>query len=273
MCLLFFSYQKTPGYKLVLAANRDEFLCRPTAPLDFLDKEKTILAGRDLQGGGTWLGITGQLKFAAITNYREPAKKQAEAPSRGEILLNYLMGEIDACQYVHSLAENGNRYNGFNLIVGDRENIYYYSNKSVGPKLLAPGFYGLSNHLLDVPWPKVVRGKNLLFPNMVNTDRLDPMQLFSILEDTRKPTDNQLPDTGIGLEWERLLSTIFIDGNTYGTRSSAVITVSDSGDVQFIEKSIKRASSKDITSEFIHHSMKGSSRLSRPPRRVSDQTV
>jgi uncharacterized protein with NRDE domain len=269
MCLLFFSYQKTPGYKLVLAANRDEFLCRPTAPLDFIDQEKTILAGRDLQGGGTWLGITAQLKIAAITNYREPAKNNAEAPSRGEILLKYLTGQKDACHYVHSLAENGDRYNGFNLIIGDTENLYYYSNKSVGPRLLMPGFYGLSNHLLDVPWPKVVRGKNLLYPSMVDTDSLDPMQLFSILEDSRKPTDNELPDTGVGLEWERLLSTIFIDGKTYGTRSSAIITVSDSGDVQFIEKSIKRSSSKDITSEFIHHSMKSSSRLSSPSRRVS----
>lgn len=269
MCLLFFSYQKTPGYKLVLAANRDEFLCRPTAPLDFLDQEKTILAGRDLQGGGTWLGITAQLKFAAITNYREPAKKHAEVPSRGEILLNYLTGEKDACDYVHSLAENGDRYNGFNLIIGDRDTLYYYSNKSVGPKLLMAGFYGLSNNLIDVPWPKVIRGKNLLYPCMVDTDRVDPMQVFSILEDTRQPADNQLPDTGIGLEWERLLSTIFIDGNTYGTRSSAVITVSDSGDVQFIEKTIKRASSQGIIPEFIHHSMKGSSCLPGPPGRLT----
>lgn len=273
MCLLFFSYQKTPGYKLVLAANRDEFLCRPTAPLDFLDQEKTILAGRDLQGGGTWLGITVQLKFAAITNYREPAKKHAEVPSRGEILLNYLTGERDACHYVHSLAENGDRYNGFNLIIGDSENLYYYSNKSVGPKLLTPGFYGLSNHLLDVPWPKVVRGKNLLYPSLVDTDNVDPMQVFSILEDARKPTDDQLPDTGIGLEWERLLSTIFIDGKTYGTRSSAVITVSDSGDIKFIEKSIKRSSSQGIASEFIHRSMKGSSLLSRPQCSVNDLIV
>ncbi len=260
MCLLFFSYKKTPGYKLVLAANRDEFLCRPTAPLDFLDQEKTVLAGRDLQGGGTWLGITAQLKIAAITNYREPAKNNAEAPSRGEILLNYLTGEKDACHYVHSLAEHGDKYNGFNLIIGDMENLFYYSNKTIGPKLLMPGFYGLSNHLLDVPWPKVVRGKKLLYQNMVATKRVDPMQLFSILEDTIKPADEQLPETGIGLEWERLLSTIFIDGKTYGTRSSAVITISDNGDVEFIEKSIKRSSLEGIDSGFIHHSMKGSIR-------------
>ena len=100
MCLLFFSYRTTPGYQLVVAANRDEFLSRPTAPLDFLDKEKTILAGRDLQGGGTWLGITAQLKFAAITNYREPAANRADVPSRGEILMDYLTGDMD-CRPVY----------------------------------------------------------------------------------------------------------------------------------------------------------------------------
>jgi uncharacterized protein with NRDE domain len=267
MCLLFFSYQKTPGYRLVVAANRDEFLCRPTAPLGFLDKEKTILAGRDLQGGGTWLGITAQLKFAAITNYREPAANLAEAPSRGEIPMNYFFGEKDACRYVHSLAENGDRYNGFNLIIGDKEGLYYYSNKSVGPRLLIPGFYGLSNHLLDVSWPKVVRGKKLLYPHMVDTDQLDPMRLFPLLEDNRRPLDNQLPDTGVGLDWERLLSTIFIDGDMYGTRSSAVITVSDEGDVQFIERTIKRSPAKDIISQFIRHSMNGSYSSA---RRMSD---
>ncbi len=121
MCLLFFSYRTTPGYQLVVAANRDEFLSRPTAPLDFLDKEKTILAGRDLQGGGTWLGITAQLKFAAITNYREPAANRADAPSRGKILMDYLIGDLTAGQYIQTLAESGDRYNGFNLILGDRE--------------------------------------------------------------------------------------------------------------------------------------------------------
>ncbi len=250
MCLLFFSYRTTPGYQLVVAANRDEFLSRPTAALDFLDKEKTILAGRDLQGGGTWLGITAQLKFAAITNYREPATNRADVPSRGRILLDYLTGDLAAGHYMRALADKGDRYNGFSLILGDREQLYYYCNRSVGPKLLVPGFYGLSNHLLDVPWPKVTRGKELLFPHMVETNRIDPVKIFGPLEDTKRPSDEQLPNTKVGLDWERLLSTIFIDGVDYGTRSSAVITVTDKGSVEFVEKTLQRSSSKGVDSQL-----------------------
>jgi uncharacterized protein with NRDE domain len=255
MCLLFVSYKKTPGYRLVVAANRDEFLARPTAALDFLDKEKTILAGRDLQGGGTWLGITAQLKFAAITNYREPARNRTDAPSRGEILQNYLTGDLDAGEYLHLLSANGSRYNGFNLILGDSEGLYYYSNRTVGPQELAPGFYGLCNHLLDVPWPKVVRGKELLRPYMLKTSRINPLQLLAQLEDTHRPPDEQLPDTKVGLEWERLLSTIFIDGADYGTRSSAVITVTDEGCIEFVEKTITRSSSKGPAFQLVRKSL------------------
>ncbi len=242
MCLLFLSYLTTPGYQLVVAANRDEFLRRPTAPLDFIDREKTILAGRDLEGGGTWLGITAQLKFAAITNFREPAATRVHAPSRGGIIMDYLTGDPGAGEYVHAIAARGDKYNGFNLILGDGKTLYYYSNKIADPQLLTPGFYGLSNHLLDVPWPKVVRGKELLRPEMVETDTIDPLQLMELLEDDRRPPDEELPDTHVGLDWERLLSTIFIDSSTYGTRSSAVITVTAGGGVEFLEKTFLRSS-------------------------------
>jgi uncharacterized protein with NRDE domain len=253
MCLLFLSYRTTPGYRLVVAANRDEFLRRPTAPLAFLDAEKTILAGRDLQGGGTWLGITAQLQFAAITNYRQPGVNRENAPSRGEILMDYLSGQQDAEQYMHALAENGAHYNGFNLLLGDSRELYYYSNRSNGLQLLTPGFYGLSNHLLDTPWPKVVRGKALLYRDMVESKQFDPMLLFRPLADSLRPADDQLPDTKIGLEWERLLSTICIDGVDYGTRSSAVITVSDDGQIEFIEKTMHRSPMQGITSKFVRH--------------------
>jgi uncharacterized protein with NRDE domain len=255
MCLLFISYQTTPGYQLVVAANRDEFLSRPTAPLGFLDKERTILAGLDLQGGGTWLGITAQMKFAAITNFRDPAANRENVPSRGEILLKYLTGTMTAEQYIYQLAERGGQYNGFNLILGDSKNLYYYSNKLDKPQQLAPGFYGLSNQLLDVPWPKVVRGKELLRPFMVEIDQVDPLQLLSILEDGQQPPDDLLPDTGIGLEWERLLSTIFIDGAAYGTRSSAVITVAGNGNIEFVEKTIKRTPKQGMTSQLTRQLM------------------
>ena len=255
MCLLFFSYKTTPGYKLVVAANRDEFLSRPTAPLAFLDKEKTILAGRDIQGGGTWLGITAQLKVAAITNYREPQANKDNAPSRGEILMEYLTGEMDAGQYVQSLAGKSDGYNGFNLILGDAKELYYYSNRSAGSQLLEPGFYGLSNNLLDVPWPKVARGKKLLQHDMLASDHVDPLRLLDLLEDDCRPPDDQLPDTKIGLDWERLLATIFINGSTYGTRSSAVITVTNAGKIEFVEKTILRPSGKGVTSRVQRHGM------------------
>lgn len=251
MCLLFFSYRTTPGYQLVVAANRDEFLARGTAPLAFLDRDKTLLAGRDLQGGGTWLGITAGQRFAAITNFREPAATRADAPSRGGILLGYLTGAMPAGQYLQDLTATADRYNGFNLILGDARDLYWYSSKTNIPQLLGPGFYGLSNHLLDTPWPKVVRGKELLRAHMVDTDHVDPTPLFELLADNRRPPDQQLPDTGVGQEWERLLGTIFIDSATYGTRSSAVITVTDAGAIEFTEKTLHRLGGGHIRPELV----------------------
>ncbi len=252
MCLLFLSYKTTPGYRLVVAANRDEFLARPTARLDFLDQDKTLLAGRDLQGGGTWLGITAGLRFAAITNYRDPAASRFDAPSRGEILMNYLTGQMAAGEYLQRLAVTASAYNGFNLILGDARDLYYYSNILGDPRLLSPGFYGLSNHLLDSPWPKVLRGKELLRPHMVARDCIDPIPLLELLTDSHRPPDEQLPETGVGLAWEQLLGTIFIDAAGYGTRSSAVVTVTEDGAVEFTEKTIHRPASREMRPEVVH---------------------
>jgi uncharacterized protein with NRDE domain len=257
MCLLFFSYRATPGYRLVVAANRDEFLARPTAPLNFVDTEKTLLAGRDLQGGGTWLGITAGLKFAAITNFRDPAANRADAPSRGEILMDYLHGHTAAGPYLQALAARASRYNGFNLILGDAADLFYFSNIKGVARKLSPGFYGLSNHLLDTAWPKVVRGKELLRPHMVETSEIDPLRLLELLRDNSSPPDDMLPDTGVGLEWERLLGPIFINSPTYGTRSSAVITVTDGGAVSFTEKTVDRSKSLENTSELVHLTLNG----------------
>lgn len=258
MCLLFFSYRTTPGYRLVVAANRDEFLARPTAPLSFLNPAGTFLAGVDLQGGGTWLGITAGQKFAAITNYRDPAANRPEAPTRGRILMDYLTGDSSAEKFLQLLTMSNARYNGFNLILGDAEELFYYSNKNGATQKLAPGFYGLSNHLLDSPWPKVVRGKELLRPYMVETAQIDPLQLLTILEDHQHPPDDGLPETGVGLDWERLLSPIFIDSPAYGTRSSAVITVTEAGAISFTEKTLHRTEGR-INPQYVHLAMNGSS--------------
>ena len=260
MCLLFFSYRTTPGYRLVVAANRDEFLARPTAPLSFLNPTGTLLAGLDLQGGGTWLGITAGQKFAAITNYRDPAANRLEAPTRGRILIDYLTGDCSAGDFLQLLAASDARYNGFNLVLGDAEELFYYSNKNGAAQKLGPGFYGLSNHLLDSPWPKVVRGKALLRPFMVEIAQIDPLQLLAVLEDSHRPPDDGLPETGVGLDWERLLSPIFIDSRDYGTRSSAVITVTEAGAISFTEKTLHRTEGR-INPQFVHLTMNGSSRL------------
>lgn len=235
MCLLFLSYKTTPGYKLVVAANRDEFLQRPTAPLDFIDQQKSILAGLDLQCGGTWLGVNRDGKIAALTNYREGGMQLENAPSRGEILRSYLDSKISAVDFLDELSGKASLFNGFNLILGEGDDLFYYTNRKKNYARLEPGFYGLSNHLLDTPWPKVVRGKELLKAVMVDTDLVETEKIFAQLRDGHRPQDGLLPDTGIGQEWERLLGTIFIDIPGYGTRSSAVITVGDDGVTAFTE--------------------------------------
>ena len=217
---------------------------------------KTLLAGLDLQGGGTWLGITAGQKFAAITNYRDPAANRPEAPTRGRILVDYLTGDRGAGDFLQLLAASDVRYNGFNLILGDAGELFYYSNKNGAIQKLDPGFYGLSNHLLDSPWPKVMRGKELLRPHMVETAQIDPLRLLTILEDSHRPDDHRLPDTGVGLEWERLLSPMFIDSPAYGTRSSAVITVTEAGAISFTEKTLDRSKGR-INPQFVHLAMNG----------------
>ncbi|MBW1636051.1 MAG: NRDE family protein [Deltaproteobacteria bacterium] len=235
MCLLFLSYKTTPGYRLVVAANRDEFLNRPAASLDFIGRDKCILAGLDLEGGGTWLGVNKEGKFAALTNYREGGTQMENAPSRGEIICSYLSSSIPGDNFLHELKKTASTYNGFNLVLGEGEELFYYTNKHNSHIRLEPGFYGLSNHLLDTPWPKLSRGKDLLRPAMVETGEVKPGEIFSLLRDQFSPPDNLLPDTGIGLEWERLLGSIFIKSPLYGTRSSAVITFKDNGQVNFAE--------------------------------------
>lgn len=236
MCLVFFSYNCTPGYRLVLAANRDEFLDRPTAPLGYFAGGRTILAGRDLQGGGTWLGVSHSGKLAAITNYRDPACLKSSAPSRGEIIPEYLQSEHSAQHFLQEFVTGANIYNGFNLLVADTEGMYYFSNIDGGIVRLTPGVYGLSNHFLDSPWPKVVRGKTRFGAILEQQQEVDHRQLFTLLEDKERPPDEELPDTGVGVAWERLLSSIFIQGSTYGTRSSAVIDVRDDGETTFTER-------------------------------------
>lgn len=253
MCIIFLSYKRTPGYKLVLAANRDEFLDRPTAPLDYFGTGRKILAGRDLKGGGTWLGVDQSGRLAAITNYRDNLLSKDEAPSRGEIITDFLSNNVSVEDYIAQLALVAHKYNGFNLLLFDSHGLYYFANRGNSPSHLTSGFYGLSNGLLDSNWPKVSRGKKLLSPYLLESAVLDQEQIFTQLQDRQRPDDEDLPDTGVGLQWERMLSSIFIDEPIYGTRSSAFITIDLAGNTDFYEQNYLRRDGNIHSSLVSYH--------------------
>jgi uncharacterized protein with NRDE domain len=236
MCLLLMALNRHPAYPLVLLANRDEYYDRPSAPACFWEEGPSVLAGKDLRAGGTWLGITTKGRIAAITNYRDPASIKECAPSRGRLVKNFLVGQESPSEYFKKLDEEANRFNGFNLIIGDKDQLYWYSNRSQRVYPLSAGIHGLSNHLLDTPWPKVAESKDAL-AHLLSEQEDPPLEeLFRILTDRTIADDKHLPDTGVGLEWERILSPIFIVSPTYGTRSSTVLLIDAQDRVTFVEK-------------------------------------
>ncbi len=238
MCLIFVAIDAHPDYRLVIAANRDEFYERPSAPAAFWPEARQLLAGKDLRAGGTWLGITKAGRIAALTNYRHRDSQRTDAPSRGNLVSDFLLGREKPAEYLNKLAAHAHRYNGFNLLVGQGASFCHYSNCSSGIRALEPGIHGLSNHLLDTPWPKVEKGKRALRA-LLAAKSLSPKDLFSFLHDRTAAPDESLPDTGVGLEMERMLSPIFINSPDYGTRSSTIILLDRTGRVTFIEQSFR----------------------------------
>lgn len=236
MCIILFAYRFHPRYPLVLAANRDEFRDRATAPASFWDTDPPVLAGKDLRCGGTWLGITRDGRLSALANYRDPSAWKSAAPSRGRLVREFLLGKATAEDYLECLKKKSGRYNGFTLLFGDSARLFCFSNRGTIPPVVPPGVHGLSNHLLDTPWPKVVRGKELLKELLANRDDPPLEELFAILADEAVPADHGLPDTGVGLETERVLAPLFIRGPGYGTRSSTVALIDDNGNVTFAER-------------------------------------
>ena len=237
MCLILFSYAKQPGYRLILLANRDEFFDRATLPLAAWEDAPGIYGGRDVKGNGTWLGISRGGRMAALTNYRDPAAQKSQAPSRGLLVSRFLETTDRPGTYLEEVGRVGHRYNGFNLLVGDLGELWYHSNRGGNAECLQPGVYGLSNHLINTGWPKVDKGKRRLETVLNRKAPWHAEDLFGILSDRAAAPDHELPDTGVGLEWERLLSPLFITSAAYGTRSSSVILVSDTGEVTFEERS------------------------------------
>ncbi len=235
MCLIVFSVATHPSYPLVVVANRDEFHRRPTARATFWDDAPQVLAGRDLEAGGTWMGITKGGRFAAITNYREPESHRPDAPSRGRLVADFLTGTSTSEAFVDDLTSHGDVYNGFNIVVGADGDHWYFGNRGGAPRRLNRGVYGLSNHILDTPWPKVKRcTTNLRRLLRVPTD-LRAEDLTSIVDDRDQAPDYELPNTGVPLEWERLLSAPCIVSPNYGTRSTTVVLIDSNEHVDFIE--------------------------------------
>jgi len=233
MCLILVAWRAHREFPLVVAANRDEYFARRTASADFWPEAPQVLAGRDLEAGGTWLGITRSGRFAALTNYRDPARHRPPgAPSRGRLVADFLTGETGIDRYLDSFDPGA--FNGFNLLLGDGARLVAFSNVSMERHELAPGVYGLSNALLDTPWPKVGAGKTALAAAL--TALPDETGLWRLLADDAIHADATLPATGIPLEWERLLSAAFIKSPDYGTRCSTVVKVGADGTASFDEQ-------------------------------------
>lgn len=236
MCLILFAYKCHPRYKLIFLANRDEFYQRPSLPLDYWPDAPDILAGRDLEGKGTWMGLTRTGRLAAITNFRAPADHRLNAPSRGLLVSNYLNSRTPAQEYLQMLLAESKNYNGFNLLAGDSDNLHYFSNQTRTIEKITPGIHGLSNHLLDTPWPKVVTGKKRLETLLNPSGPVNMEDLFTLLADRSMPEEKLLPDTGIGFDWERILAPLFIVSPGYGTRCSSIVLIENSGRIQFAER-------------------------------------
>jgi uncharacterized protein with NRDE domain len=238
MCLIVLAWRAHPDYPLVVAANRDEFFARPSAPAGFWADAPEILAGRDLEAGGTWLGVSRRRRFAALTNFREGARQLVDAPSRGALVADFLAAENDPERFLDELTRRRADFNGFNLFVGDGQRLGYCSNRGSGPRWLAPGIYGLSNHLLDTPWPKLAAAKTAFAKALQHLP--DSARFFELLADQEIVADTHLPETGVPLEWERILSAIFVSSPEYGTRASTLLTMHRTGQVNLVERSFGR---------------------------------
>ncbi|HUP29334.1 MAG TPA: NRDE family protein [Usitatibacter sp.] len=236
MCLVLLAWRVRDDLPLVVAANRDEWRDRPAEAAHWWPGKPAIFAGRDLKAGGTWMGISRQGRFAAVTNFRDPTDKRSTARSRGELVTEYLRSAEPADLFIMSISQRASDYNGFNLIVGDTDSLWYFGSHEGEAREIEPGVHGLSNHVLDEPWPKVTRGRAAMEAALKERD--PSPRLFEFLGDSAGVSDADLPKTGVGLEWERRLAAPLITGEDYGTRSSTVLAMAASGKVHFEERTL-----------------------------------
>lgn len=253
MCLMVFALRPGRRQPFVFASNRDEFHERPTRPAQFWERHPHVLAGRDERAGGTWCGCTTNGWFAALSNVRdlEAHPPRSDAPSRGVLVRRFLVEEPAPEVYLERVAEEAHAYDGFNLIVGrlDRLEIHYMSNRGRDPERLEPGVYGLSNHLLDTPWFKVRRTRRR-FEELLEADTLEARRLLDVLAVREHAPEEELPDTGLDRERERLVSSPFIVSEDYGTRASTVVLTDRDGTIEFVERTYASDGSPDRTDRW-----------------------
>jgi uncharacterized protein with NRDE domain len=253
VCLILFAHRIHPELPLVVAANRDERYDRPARQASFWPEDPGILAGRDLEAGGTWLGITRGGRFAAVTNVRDGSRYRLGGRSRGDLTRDFLQGESKPLEYAREVLNRSNDYSGFNLLVGNLDQLVYCENLRNSLQVVPPGLYGLSNHLLDTPWPKVVSGKSQLrwiLEGWHSAGQADSHSLLRLLTDRTVAQDEFLPDTGMGLSLERRLAPIFIESETYGTCCSTVLIVDQHGKVKFHERRFYGVQAEDALYHF-----------------------
>ncbi len=237
MCLITFSYKTHPRYKLIVAANRDEFYERPTRKAQFWTNEQLpdILAGKDMKANGTWMGISKKGKWGALTNYRDPSNIKENAPTRGNLVLDFLKSEMDENSYLENVQKKAQDYNGFNLLIGSYDSLYHFSNETNAITEIEPGIHGVSNALLDTNWPKLDHAKKEL-ERITSKEKFNKEEAFEILKNPVKAPDEQLPSTGIPYEWEKAVSSIFIKTDNYGTLCSTLLFVDYEGNAEFTER-------------------------------------
>ena len=241
MCLIVFAWKASPAVRLAVAANRDEFFARETSPAAWWEDSPDVLAGRDLKAGGTWMGVTRTGRFAALTNFRDArAARRGDAPSRGALVSDFLRGEEGAREFLSRIRTGSDSFEGFNLLVSDGDELWSFSNaEKGGPAPLPPGVYGLSNHLLETPWPKVVAARERLERALAEARDAEDLEgrLLHLLRNLSLAPDASLPETGLPLDWERALSAAFVALPDYGTRASTALVVGTDGAVRFTEAS------------------------------------
>lgn len=246
MCLIVFSYKIHEKYPLILAGNRDEFFARPAEEAHFWDTQPPVLAGKDLEAGGTWLGVSLTGVMAALTNYRDLNNPRERERSRGKLIPDLLVNDGKINEKLRDFVQNGSQYDGFNMIAGGKKELFYINNITNRFKKLEPGMYGISNAFLNTPWPKVEAAKEK-FSEIISNNNIDKEAIFTLLKNRRTYPLDELPETGLSPEMEKAVSSIFIDTGNYGTRCSTLVMIDRQNNVSFTERTFSADDDKTET--------------------------